>query len=167
MGADPHDVRGQTNPPLSSLLVSPGVSGFQRSLHEDCLLCSSPHPPARASSNTGMPPRQLCGGSCLDHLKADGWAGICCRPPRERGGGTAPSAWAQEETDGLPVSTPRRGVWGWAGTTGRGALAGSPQVGPSKGQDSALHLLRGAPALTPQPHHLSGHRGPTPAPCTS
>lgn len=43
--------------------------------------------------------------------------------------------------------------------------SGQPPGGPlSRGQDSALHLLRGAPALTPQPHHLSGHRGPTPAP---
>lgn len=75
------DAQGQTYPPLSSLFLSPGVSGFQRSLHEDCLLCSSPQPPAWASSNTVMPSRQLCGSSCLNHLKADGWVEIRCCPP--------------------------------------------------------------------------------------
>lgn len=162
------DVQGQTYPPLSSLFVSRGVSGFQRSLHEDCLLCSSPHPPARASSNAGMPSRQLCGGSCLGHLKADGWAWDLLPPPqggRRRhcsfGLGTGRDRW----TACLDTRTWGMGVGGHHRQRGS---SGQPPGGPlSKGQDSALHLLRGAPALTPQPHHLSGQRGPTPAPCTS
>lgn len=71
--------QGQTDPPLSSLFLSPGVSGFQRSLHEDCLLCSFPHSQP-VPFQTVMPSRQLCGGFCLGHLKADGWARIRCHP---------------------------------------------------------------------------------------
>lgn len=65
--------------------------------------CAVPPTPSHASSNTGMPSRQLCGGSCLDHLKADGWARIHCYPPGSEEA-AAPWAWAQAETDGMPVS---------------------------------------------------------------
>lgn len=123
------DAQGQTYPPLSSLFLSPGVSGFQRSLHEDCLLCSSPHPPACASSNTVMPSRQLCGGSCLNRLKADGWVEIRCCPPGSEE--AAPLLWPghrlrQMDNPPSPFSTPPHRVWGWAGTPPRrGVLAGS------------------------------------------
>lgn len=72
--------QGQTDPPRppsSSLLASVVFKGA--SVRTVC--CAVPPLPAQASSNTLMPSRQLRGGSCLDHLKADGWARICCHPP--------------------------------------------------------------------------------------
>lgn len=81
LGTDPHSHTRTDRPAPSSLFLSPGVSGFQRSLHEDCLLCRVPPRAAHASSDTVMPSRQLRGGSCLDHLKPGGWARICCHPP--------------------------------------------------------------------------------------
>lgn len=142
------DAQGQTYPPLSSLFLSPGVSGFQRSLREDCLLCSLPPAPARASSNTAMPSRQLCGGSCLDHLKADGWAGIRCRPPppRERGGSSAPLAghWLRQME--CLSQHPHMGSGGGQAPRQQGGSSGQPSGRAlSKGQHSALLLLRGAP----------------------
>lgn len=103
LGTDPHGHTRTDRPALSSFLLSPGVSGFQRSLHEDCLLCSFPPLPAGASPYTVMPSRQLCGGSCLDQLKTDGWARIHGCPPGSEEA-AAPWAWAQAEKKGKTVS---------------------------------------------------------------
>lgn len=74
--------RHPAHPPSAS---APGVSGFQRSLQPPASVrtmgSAAPPPLSPGSSNTVMPSRQLCRGSCLNHLKADGWAGTGCRPP--------------------------------------------------------------------------------------
>lgn len=74
--------RHPAHPPSAS---APGVRGFQRSLQPPASVrtvgSAAPPPLCPGSSNTVMPSRQLCRGSCLNHLKADGWAGTRCRPP--------------------------------------------------------------------------------------
>ena len=158
--------------------AAPGC-GFSRgtTARSVSLSWGSAEPPAPSpqpvSSNTVMPSRQLCGGSCLDRLKADGWAGICCHPPTlgiEEATLLLRPGWAQAETDGQPVSTPpHRGLR--AGRhrpppQQRGSSSRQPPGGSlSKGQDSALHLLRGVPHLTLQPPTCRDSRGdPTAAP---
>lgn len=103
------DAQGQTDPPLLSLLASVVFRGASMK----AVFSAEPQPPACVSSNTVMPSRQLCGGSCLDHLKADGWAGIRCCPPPTPGSEEAAlllrPGRAQAETDGQLVSTPPHG----------------------------------------------------------
>lgn len=158
------EAQGQTYQPLSSLFLSSGVSGLQRSLlHEDCLLRSTPTPDC-ASSSTVMPSRQLHGGSCLDHLKADGWAGIRCHPPgNEEAALLLRPGYRLRQMDRLS-RCPHAGPGGVPVPQQRSS-SGQPPVGPlNKGLGSALHLLRGVPIPTLQPHHLSEPWDPTTAP---
>lgn len=90
----------------------------------------SPHPLSRSSSNTVMPSRQLCGGSLLDHLKADGWAGSCGRiPRREEAALLLRPGHRLRQMDCLSPYL-RRGSESGLAPLRRGILVGSPQSIP-------------------------------------
>lgn len=140
--------QGQTDPPRppsSSLLASVVFKGA--SMRTVC--CAVPPLPAHASSNTAMPSRQLCGGSCLDHLKADGWARICCHPPGSEEAAAPGPGHRLRQMDCLS-GHPRRGPGGGqAPPGGERASSWQPSSGClNRGQASALYFPRGAPILT-------------------
>lgn len=129
------DAQGQTYPPLASLFLSPGVSGFQRNLHEDCLLCIPPPPPSPCLFKH-RDALQAALWRPLPLPSEDRWVGWDpLPPPREQGCGSAFPSWAQTKTDGPPVLTPPAQDLGVGRhPPQRRGSSGQPSVGPlSKG----------------------------------
>lgn len=125
LGTDPHSHTRTDRPaPVLPLPLLASVVCKGASMRTVC--CAVPHSQPMPLQ-TVMPSRQLCGGSCLDHLKADGWARICCHPPGSEAAAPGPGHRLRQMD----------------------CLSGHPHMESGSGQAPSVGLLAGSPPLGP------------------
>lgn len=150
LGTDPHRCTRTDRPaPVLPLPLS-WRQWFSKEPARGPFAVQFPHSQPMALQTHLTPSRQLCGGSCLNHLKADGWARICCRPPGSEEVAAPGPGHRLRQMDCFP---------------------GHPHTGSGGGPAAPRWALKQSPGLWPsfpqRVTHLSGHRDPTTVPTTS